>query len=208
MNRFLVRAATGAVLTTAIVAAALITASPVFAADPTCLAVTSIPRVLDEAPTWLMGILAAVATLSLTIRGVRYVTAGGNPGEVEKAKGPVKSVGIGYAVAARTAAVVIIALAVVALAGSPAFADQPAPVPLAVKSLQEVIDGLTGWIVGILAAVATLFLTIGGVRYLMAGGDPSEVERAKGSLKSAGIGYALALLAPVILTALKGILGA
>ena len=42
----------------------------------------------------------------------------------------------------------------------------------------------------------------------MAGGDPSEVERAKGALKSAGIGYALALLAPVILTILKQILGA
>ena len=208
MNRFFVRAGTGAVLTTATVTAALTTASPVFAADPTYLAVTSIPPVLDGAPTWLIGILAAVATLFLTVRGVRYVTAGGDPREVEKAKGPVKSASIGYALAARTAAVLIIALAVVALAGSPAFADQPAPVPLAVKSLQEVIDGLTGWIVGILAAVATLFLTIGGVRYLMAGGDPSEVERAKGSLKSAGIGYALALLAPVILTALKGILGA
>lgn len=67
---------------------------------------------------------------------------------------------------------------------------------------------MTVWITGIIAAVATLFLTIGGARYLMAGGDPSEVERAKGSLKSAGIGYALALLAPVILTILKNILGA
>ena len=42
----------------------------------------------------------------------------------------------------------------------------------------------------------------------MAGGDPSEVERAKGWLKSAGIGYGLALLAPVILTILKNIMGA
>jgi Type IV secretion system pilin len=66
---------------------------------------------------------------------------------------------------------------------------------------------MTTWITGIIAAVATLFLTIGGARYLMAGGDPSEVERAKGSLKSAGIGYGLALLAPIILTVLKNILG-
>jgi hypothetical protein len=79
---------------------------------------------------------------------------------------------------------------------------------LAVNSLPTVINNMTAWIVGILAAVATLFLTIGGTRYLMAGGDPSEVERAKGALKSAGIGYGLALLAPVILTILKNILGA
>ena len=79
--------------------------------------------------------------------------------------------------------------------------------PLAVNDLPTVIGNLTTWITGIIAAVATLFLTIGGARYLMAGGDPSEVERAKGSLKSAGIGYGLALLAPIILTILKNILG-
>ncbi len=100
MNRFLVRAATVAVLTTATVAAALIAASPVFAADPTYLAVNTIPQVLDEATKWLMGILAAIATLFLTIGGVRYVTAGGDPGEVEKAKGAFKSAGVGFALAA------------------------------------------------------------------------------------------------------------
>jgi hypothetical protein len=93
--------------------------------------------------------------------------------------------------------------------GAPASpADVVGPAPLAVNDLPTVINNMTGWITGIIAAVATLFLTIGGARYLMAGGDPSEVERAKGSLKSAGIGYGLALLAPVILTILKNIMGA
>jgi hypothetical protein len=76
-----------------------------------------------------------------------------------------------------------------------------------VNDLPTVISNLTAWIVGILAVVATLFLTIGGVRYLIAGGDPSEVERAKSALKNAAIGYALALLAPVLLDVLRGILG-
>jgi branched-chain amino acid transport system permease protein len=62
--------------------------------------------------------------------------------------------------------------------------------------------------VGILAVLATFFLTLGGVRYMAAGGDPSEVERAKSALRSAGIGYALALLAPVLLAVLRHILGA
>jgi hypothetical protein len=79
--------------------------------------------------------------------------------------------------------------------------------PLAVAELTTVISNLQGWLVGILAAVATLFLVIGGLRYVTAAGDPSAVERAKGALKSAAIGYALAILAPVIMTALKGILG-
>ncbi|MBT8227135.1 MAG: pilin [Dactylosporangium sp.] len=91
---------------------------------------------------------------------------------------------------------------------APAFAGPPpATVILAVNDLPTVISNLTTWVTGIIAAIATLFLTIGGTRYLMAGGDPSEVERAKGSLKSAGIGYALALLAPIILTILNTALG-
>ena len=93
---------------------------------------------------------------------------------------------------------------VLLLAAHPAAAA-PTPPP-AVNDLGTVIDNLRFWIMGIIGAVATLFLCIGGARYLMAGGDPSEVERAKGSFKSAGIGYALALLAPVILTILNSIL--
>jgi hypothetical protein len=79
--------------------------------------------------------------------------------------------------------------------------------PLAADSISQVISNTTLWLVGILAGAATLFLTLGGVRYLMAGGDPAEVEKAKTALKSAAIGYALALLAPVIVTVLKSLVG-
>jgi hypothetical protein len=79
-----------------------------------------------------------------------------------------------------------------------------APAP---KSLQDVISGLTGWVMGLLALVATLFLVIGGLRYILSGGDPAQVEQAKGNVKGALIGYALAVLAPILLNALQGIVG-
>jgi hypothetical protein len=78
---------------------------------------------------------------------------------------------------------------------------------LAADQIGTVVNNITIWIIGILAGVATLFLTIGGVRYLMAGGDPGEVEKAKTALKSAAIGYGLAILAPVIVTVLKSLVG-
>jgi len=78
---------------------------------------------------------------------------------------------------------------------------------LAAASIGQVISNTTAWITGILAGLATLFLTIGGVRYLMAGGDPAEVEKAKTAFRSAGIGYALAILAPVVVTVLKSLVG-
>ncbi|MFC5907909.1 pilin [Streptacidiphilus monticola] len=79
---------------------------------------------------------------------------------------------------------------------------------LAVNSVDQTIANITHWVVGMLAGLATLFLTLGGLRYLMAGGEPGEVEKAKGALRSAAIGYMLAVLAPIIVGVLKGLVGA
>ena len=107
----------------------------------------------------------------------------------------------------RLAAAIVVAGALVLLTVIPAVPAFAAPTPPPkVNDLPTVVDNLRYWIMGIIGAVATLFLCIGGARYMMAGGDPSEIERAKGSFKSAGYGYGLALLAPVILTILNSIL--
>jgi hypothetical protein len=109
--------------------------------------------------------------------------------------------------AARAAAVTVLgAAAALTAAAQPALASTAGHV-LAVASIDQVISNITKWITGILAGLATLFLTIGGLRYLMAGGDPGEVERAKTALCSAAIGYGLAILAPVIVTVLKSLVG-
>ena len=79
--------------------------------------------------------------------------------------------------------------------------------PLAADSISQVLNNTTLWIIGILAGLATLMLTLGGVRYLLANGDPAQVEQAKTALKSAAIGYGLAILAPVIVTVLKSLVG-
>ncbi|HET6793658.1 MAG TPA: pilin [Acidimicrobiales bacterium] len=98
-------------------------------------------------------------------------------------------------------AALVAALVVVGVAG-PAFAS-----PAGGPSLNTVIDNLRNWLVGILAAAATLFLTVGGLRYLAAGGDPGQVEKAKTALKSAAVGYALALLAPLLVSILASVVG-
>ncbi|MFD2415006.1 pilin [Amycolatopsis pigmentata] len=76
------------------------------------------------------------------------------------------------------------------------------------SSVGQVFDNIRNWLVGILAGLATVFLTLGGVRYLITGGDPGEVEKAKTAFKSAGWGYGLAALAPLVVEILKGIVGA
>ena len=94
---------------------------------------------------------------------------------------------------------VMLGAALVVVFATPAFADT--------TTLGGVIDNLRNWIVGILTGVATLFLTIGGLRYVTAGGDPGQVEKAKIALKSAAIGYALAILAPLMVSILASIVG-
>src|SRR5258707_11586172 len=77
---------------------------------------------------------------------------------------------------------------------NPAAAFAAAPSVVAAKSLPAVIAGLQAWVMGILAAVATLYLVLAGVYYATAGGDPSQVEKAKSALKNALVGYGLAVL--------------
>ncbi len=108
--------------------------------------------------------------------------------------------------AAITAVTALGAAAALTGAAQPALASTAGHV-LAVASIDQVISNITTWIAGILAGLATLFLTIGGLRYLTAGGDPGEVERAKTALRSAAIGYGLAILAPVIVIVLKSLVG-
>lgn len=105
------------------------------------------------------------------------------------------------AVLRRLAVAILLTAGLLVAMASPAFAAGGAP------TLSGVISNLTTWIVGILAGVATLFLTIGGLRYLTAGGDPGQVEKAKIALKSAAIGYALAILAPLLVSILASVVG-
>ena len=118
----------------------------------------------------------------------------------------------------------LIVLSVVLTAGAPAEAAQalnqvphlvphliPGQVAGAVlaqaESIDAVLANLRGWLMGILAGLATVFATIGGIRYVMANGDPGEIEKAKTAFRGAGIGYALAVLAPLVVTVLQGIVG-
>jgi len=47
---------------------------------------------------------------------------------------------------------------------------------------------------------------LGGYKYMMARGNPIMMERAKGSLEHAGIGFAIVLLAAVLASLVKSVL--
>ncbi|HYS39619.1 MAG TPA: pilin [Pseudonocardiaceae bacterium] len=99
----------------------------------------------------------------------------------------IASAGSGHAVTLHTETVQVVALA---------------------ATFNDVLNNIRNWILGMLAGLATVFLTIGGVRYVLAAGDPGEIEKAKTCFKTAAIGYGLAALAPLVVDVLKQIVGA
>ncbi|NRQ37684.1 hypothetical protein HII36_38525 [Nonomuraea sp. NN258] len=109
---------------------------------------------------------------------------------------------------AAIAVVIIAAMATTVFAHvSPSSTGSP-KAPTGADQLGTVFDNLRTWLIGLLATLATLMLTIGGLRYLMAGGDPGEVQKAKAALKASAFGYALAVLAPLFVNVLKQVVGA
>lgn len=75
------------------------------------------------------------------------------------------------------------------------------------EQIVAVLDNLRNLLVSLLLGLAIASLTYAGVRYLVAAGDPTAVERAKQAVKSALVGFALALLAPVLVGIVKNLIG-
>jgi hypothetical protein len=101
-----------------------------------------------------------------------------------------------------TVATAVTGLVVLTCAGTAQAAAVPGTVVLAAASIDQVVNNIRLWLMGILAGWATLCLTVGFLRYTS--GEPGEVERGKLAFRSAAIGYAGALLAPLIVTIVGG----
>lgn len=67
------------------------------------------------------------------------------------------------------------------------------------KTIGELLSGLYIFGVGLAALAAFIMFTIGGIAYLTAGDNESQVTKAKGFMKNAVFGLALALLSWLIL---------
>jgi hypothetical protein len=68
------------------------------------------------------------------------------------------------------------------------------------------IANIINYVVGALGLVAVLFLIIGGVQYMTAGGDDGKVESATKTIKNALIGLAVIVLSGLIVNFVFSIL--
>lgn len=79
--------------------------------------------------------------------------------------------------------------------------------PEGLGQVVDILEAIRNALVAVLTALAIAALTYAGIRYVIAGGDPTGVEKAKIAAKSAVVGLGLALLAPILVAIVKGIIG-
>ncbi len=140
----------------------------------------------------VQNIVAALAVLMIVVGGILYITSGGDSGRVELAKKAV------------TAALIGLALALAA----PAFlseifqiteSDVNNPVT-ATKSLSDIIISTIKVASGLVGALSVLMLVVGGIMYMVSGGDSTRADTAKNIIKYAIIGLIIAIMALIIVT--------
>jgi hypothetical protein len=74
------------------------------------------------------------------------------------------------------------------------------------QNINQLIDNITNWILGISGSIAVLFIIIAGLRYITAHGDSKQAEAAKVTLRNAIVGLVIIVLAYVIVTIILKVL--
>jgi len=80
--------------------------------------------------------------------------------------------------------------------------------PLKVKNVSELLTSLLEGLRGIIVVIAVVFMVIGGIMYMVSGGNENMVKRAKQTWTGAVVGLAIALAAPAFLNEILNILQA
>jgi hypothetical protein len=74
-------------------------------------------------------------------------------------------------------------------------------------SITDILNRLRDTLMLVIGSLSLVMLTVGGIRYVTAGGDKDGVEGAKRTVRNALLGLAVAILAPVLIQIIKTILG-
>lgn len=89
---------------------------------------------------------------------------------------------------------------------TPAFAavsDTPK-----LTELGDILNRIITFLFGLIGGIAIILIVVGGIRYILAGGDPKATMAAKQTITFALIGLVIVLLSVVIVTIVGTTLGA
>ena len=81
------------------------------------------------------------------------------------------------------------------------------PNPIKAETISELIKDIADLIFWVALAIVPFMIIIGGIMFIIAGGDPQKVGRAKSLLFWSAIGLAILLLAQAIAAVIETIIG-
>ena len=74
-------------------------------------------------------------------------------------------------------------------------------------SIVDILNRIRDMLMLVIGSLSLVMLTVGGIRYVTAGGDKDGVDGAKQTVKHALLGLGVAILAPVLIQIITTILG-
>lgn len=75
------------------------------------------------------------------------------------------------------------------------------------NTIGSIFNIIFTFLIGIVGGLAIIFIVIGGIRYIIAAGDPKATDAAKHTITAALVGLIVALLAVAIIVIVGNILG-
>ncbi len=75
------------------------------------------------------------------------------------------------------------------------------------NSIVDILNRVRDMLMLVIGSASLVMLTVGGIRYVAAGGDKDGISGAKLTVKHALFGLGVAILAPVIIQVVKTVLG-
>ncbi|MEO6513583.1 MAG: hypothetical protein ABIR37_02725 [Candidatus Saccharimonadales bacterium] len=153
----------------------------------------------------LLILAGLIAVIFVIYAGIKYVMSQGSPDETAKAQSTLINAVLGLAIA-------LIGVALVSYLGSHLAGPlgKTTGSGIDASSLPHTTAGnatvklVLGIVFSVVGALALLFITIGGFRYVLSQGDPQATSKAKNTILYALVGLVVAIVAQVIVTFVIG----
>lgn len=98
----------------------------------------------------------------------------------------------------------IATVAALAFSATPVFAQIEDPTRF--ENICDVVGVVTSFIIGIAGAIALVLLIIGGIQYMISGGDKVAVESARGRITASIVGLLIVFGAFLIVNVVGGLI--
>lgn len=172
--------------------------------------ISTVPEFIAAITQYLTIICAILSVIGLIIAGIIFVTSGGSPEKIKRAREAIKYSVIGIAVAGLsgviwwavglTGAITMLvpvanAQAVSTTASSTFLIHFENPFVGVGGSVTAILHALLNFIFEIMIVLSPVIMLFSGIQFVTSGGDPEKAAKAKRTVLYGAIGVGIALLA-------------